>query len=125
MPMLNSADPLPDHILAAARLTDQERAELTHIAGRRLLQRFCDDLLLADNTPAVSAPMLSAAAGVLLAAEMAKHGLPGAPGAPGRVVRTSILTGPHDAWYMQRGKTAGCHCTDAVYQQHYRSRWHT
>jgi hypothetical protein len=122
-PLLDSASPLPGHILAAARLTDQERAEIAQIPGRRLLQRFCDDLLLADNGPAVSAPMLSAAAGVLLAVEIAKNGLPGLSSAPGRVLRTSILTGPHGRWCSQRGKTAECHCTEAVYQQHYRSLW--
>ena len=122
-PLLSSTNPLPNHILTTARLTDQERAELAHLPGRCLLQRFCDDLVIADDGPAVSVPMLSAAAGVLLAVEMAKHSQPGAPGAPGGIVRTSILTGPHDHWYIQRGKTAVCHCTETVYQQHYRSRW--
>lgn len=124
-PLLGSTNPLPDHILAAARLTDQERTQIAHLPARRLLQRFCDELHLTDNGPAVSAPMLSAAAGVLLAVEMAKNGQPEAPGTPGRVVRTSILTGPHGHWCSQRGKTADCHCNEAVYQQHYRSRWQT
>lgn len=123
-PLLSSTSPLPSHLLAAARLTDQERSEIAHLPGRRLLQRFCDDLQLADYGPAVSAPMLSAAAGVLLAVEMAKSSQPESPGAPGRVARTSILTGPHAHWANQRAKTASCQCTDAVYQQHYRSRWH-
>ena len=52
-----------------ARLTEHERAEMAHLPGRRLMQRFCDELLLADDGPAISAPMLSAAAGVLLAVE--------------------------------------------------------
>lgn len=122
-PLLRSTDPLPGHVLAIARLTDHERAEIALLPGRRLLQRFCDELLLADNGPAVSAPMLSAAAGVLLAVEIAKQSHDGAPGASGRVVRTSILTGPHDRWYTQRHKTTDCQCTEAVYQNHYRSRW--
>ena len=122
-PLLRSTDPLPSHVLAMARLTEHERAEIADLPGRRLLQRFCDELLLADNGPAVSAPMLSAAAGVLLAVEIAKHSHDGAPGAPGRVVRTSILTGPHDRWYSQRHKTADCQCIEAVYQNHYKSRW--
>ncbi len=124
-PLLSSTFPIPSGILAAARLTDQERAQIAQLPGRRLLQRFCDDLILADNEPAVSAPMLSAAAGVLLAVEMAKNVLPESPGAPGRVVRTSILTGPHEHWSSQRAKTASCQCTEPVYQQHYRSRWPT
>ena len=80
-------------------------------------------MLLADDGPAVSVPMLSAAAGVLLAVEIAKHSYDGAPGAPGHLVRTSILTGPHHRWYSQRHKTADCQCTEAVYQNHYKSRW--
>ena len=122
-PLLHSTDPLPDHVLAMARLTDHERAEIAHLPGRRLLQRFCDELLLADGGPAVSAPMLSAAAGVLLAVEIAKHRQDGAPGASGHVVRTSILTGPHDRWHSQRHKTGDCQCTETVYQNNYKLRW--
>jgi hypothetical protein len=122
-PLLRSTDPLPGHVLAMARLTGHERAEIAHLPGRRLQQRFCDELVLADDGPAVSAPMLSAAAGVLLAVEIAKHSYDGAPGAPGRIVRTSILTGPHNRWYSQRHKTADCQCAEAVYQNHYKSRW--
>jgi hypothetical protein len=122
-PLLRSTDPLPGHVLAMARVTDHERGEIAYLPGRRLLQRFCDELLLADDQPAVSAPMLSAAAGVLLAIEIAKHSDDGAPSATGRVVRTSILTGPHDRWYSQRHKTTSCQCTEAVYQNHYKSRW--
>ena len=124
-PLLSSINPLPSHILEAARLTDQERTEIAHIPGRRVMQRFCDDLILTDSEPAVSAPMLSAAAGVLLAVEMARNSQLDVPGPAGRVVRTSILTGPHKHWYSQRGKTANCRCTDTVYQQHYRSHWPT
>jgi hypothetical protein len=122
-PLLRSTDPLPGHVLGMARLTDDERTEIAYLPGRRLLQRFCDELLLADDGPAVSAPMLSAAAGVLLAVEIAKHSQDDAPGAPGRVVRTSILTGPHDRWYSQRYKTTDCQCTETVYRDHYKSRW--
>jgi hypothetical protein len=122
-PLLRSSDPLSGHLLAMARLTDHERAEIAHLPGRRLLQRFCDELLLADDGPAVSAPMLSAAAGILLAVEIAKNSHDGAPGAPGHVIRTSILTGPHDRWYSPRHKTADCQCTETVYQNHYKSRW--
>lgn len=122
-PLLRSTDPLPGHVLATARFTEHERADIAHLPGRRLLQRFCDELLLADDGPAVSAPMLSAAAGVLLAVEIAKHGHDGTPGTPGHVIRTSILAGPHDRWYSQRHKTADCQCTEAVYQNYYKSRW--
>lgn len=122
-PLLRKPDPLPAEVLASARLTTQERSEISFVPGRYLLQRFCDELSLADDGPAVSAPMLSAAAGVLLAAEMARQGQPDPPGIPGSVVRTNILTGPHHRWRHQRGKTPSCHCTDAVYRQHYRKRW--
>jgi hypothetical protein len=122
-PLLRKPDPLPADVLASARLTSQERSEISFVPGRHLLQRFCDELSLADDGPAVSAPMLSAAAGVLLAAEMAKQGQPDPPAIPGTVVRTNILTGPHCHWHHQRRKTPSCHCTDAVYRQHYRKRW--
>jgi hypothetical protein len=122
-PLLRSPAPLPADLLARSRLLELERAEIANVAGRDLLQRFCDRLRLDDDGPAVSAPMLSAAAGVLLAVEMVKLSQPGAPSAPGQVVRTTILTGPHQRWSSTRGKTPGCHCEEAVYRQHYLNRW--
>jgi hypothetical protein len=97
--------------------------EIAAVAGRDLLQRFCDRLRLDDGGPAVSAPMLSAAAGVLLAVAMVKLSQPGAPPAPGQVIRTTILTGPYTRWSSTRGKTPGCHCEEEVYRQHYLKRW--
>lgn len=122
-PLLRNSDPLPEAILAAATLTAEERAEAARIPARDLLQRFCDKLQLPDGGPAVSAPMLSAAAGVLLAAHIARHAHPQSPAQPGQVVRTSILTGPHSRWLQHREKTPGCHCTDPIYTQHYQKRW--
>jgi hypothetical protein len=122
-PLLRRPDPLPAAILAQARLTDQERSEISVILGRDLLRRFCDELSLQDDGPAVSAPMLSAAAGVLLAVDMTKHGQPCPPTGHGRVVRTNILAGPHSHWRSERGKTPFCHCADPLYRQHYRTRW--
>jgi hypothetical protein len=122
-PLLLRPDPLPAGILARARLTDQDRSEISLIPGRDLLRRFCDELSLQDDGPAVSAPMLSAAAGVLLAVDMAKQGQPRPPAVQGRVIRTNILAGPHSHWHTERGKTPGCHCADPLYRQHYHTRW--
>jgi hypothetical protein len=69
-PFLHRPEPLPSAILATARLSPDERAATALIPGRDLLQQFCDKLQLPDSGPAVSVPMLSAAAGVLLAAQI-------------------------------------------------------
>jgi hypothetical protein len=122
-PYLLEPKPLPDDLLAAAALTAEERADASRTAGRDLLQQFCDKLQLPDGGPAVSAPMLSAAAGVLLAAQIARHVRPQSPARPGQVARTSILTGPHSRWLQHREKTPGCHCADPLYRQHYQRRW--
>jgi hypothetical protein len=55
---------------------------------------LCDELSLQVDGPAVSALMLSVAAGVLLVVEMAKPGQPGPPDVQGRVVRPNILAAP-------------------------------
>jgi hypothetical protein len=122
-PLLRSSAPLPADVLARSGLTGSERAEVASVAGRDLLQRYCDRLRLDDDGPAVSAPMLSAAAGTLLAVEMVKLSQEGAPSVPGQVVRTTILAGPHERWSSTRGKTPGCHCEEDVYRQHYHRRW--
>jgi hypothetical protein len=89
-PFLHRPEPLPSAILATARLSPDERAATALIPGRDLLQQFCDKLQLPDSGPAVSVPMLSAAAGVLLAAQIARHACSGSTTQHGQVVRTSI-----------------------------------
>lgn len=77
------------------------------------------------DEPAVSAPMLSAAPGVLLAAELVKrHVGAEAPLSPRtNMVATSILTGPHERWGRRIRKRTDCTCQDPAYRAHYRSRW--
>jgi hypothetical protein len=121
-PHLRSHDPLPAHLLAGSRLTARDREQAATIAGRDLLEHFCGSLRL-EQGPAVSIPMLSAAAGILLAAELVKSAIPDADSPPGQVVRTNILTGPHRRWRSQRGKVPDCPCQDELYRDYYRAQW--
>lgn len=120
-PHLHSREPLPDEILARLDLDVHERDQIATIPARMLLEHFCATLNPEDG-PAVSIPMLSAAAGILLAVELTKNAL-GQPFAPGQVVRTNILTGPHQRWRSVRAKSDGCLCHDTAYQHHYCDRW--
>lgn len=121
-PHLRSHSPLPAHLLAGSRLTAGEREQAATVAGRDLLEHFCGSLRL-EQGPAVSIPMLSAAAGILLAAEMVKTAISDTDTAPGQVVRTNILTGPHRRWRTHRGKTPDCACQDELYRDYYRAQW--
>src|SRR5919106_5415356 len=85
------------------------------------LKHVCGTIRPMAAGPAVSAPMLSAAPGVLLASELARLAL--GQEAPGSVTMTSILTGPHSRWTFLRQKTADCACSDELYRRHYRSKW--
>lgn len=121
-PHLHNRDPLPTSVTSKLALSEEEREQICKIPARDLAQHFCASLNLEDG-PAVSIPMLSAAAGVLLAAELVKSCLPDAQHTPGQIIRTNILSGPHSRWKSNRGKTANCECTDPLYQAYYRSRW--
>lgn len=121
-PHLHSDDPLPDALLAS--LTENDRAGLRDVCGRDLLQKFCGSLMLPNNGPAVSAPMISAAAGVLLAAELIKHQAPGrAALCNGQVALANILIGPHPRWVASRTKHPNCACCDPIYSAFYRDCW--
>lgn len=118
-PYLDSTSPLPAQLLATCGLRAEERATAATVAGRDLLQHFCASLRL-DQGPAVSIPMLSAAAGILLATELVKTATLTAPIEPGYIVRTNILTGPHARWRARREKTHDCPCNDELFKNHYR-----
>lgn len=115
--------PLPDHVLA--RLPADDAHALHGVTGGRLLQVVCGHLRAAPGEPAVSAPMLSAAPGVLLAGEAVKRAIaadvPLQPEA--NAVNTSILTGPHERWLMRRSKRPDCTCRDPDYRAYYEKRW--
>lgn len=122
-PHLDTANPLPDGVLA--RLRPEDREILRDVPGRDLVRVACGQLRPLSDEPAVSAPMLSAAPGVLLAAEIVKRQI--AVEAPLRpdanILATSILTGPHNRWLYVMRKRADCECQDPAYQSFYRKKW--
>lgn len=122
-PYLHHDQPLPDKVLRNASAED--RAALEGVRGHDVVRVACGQLKPRPDEPAVSAPMLSAAPGVLLAAEIVKDRMGGeTPLSPAsNAVATSILTGPHDRWLMRRRKRAECECRDPIYVDFYRSRW--
>lgn len=122
MPHIDNPEPLPPEVIAkATALTHDERRRLAGVGGRQVLEHVCGTIRPMAAGPAVSAPMLSAAPGVLLASELARLAL--GQEAPGSVTMTSILTGPHSRWTFLRQKTADCACSDELYRRHYRSKW--
>lgn len=121
-PYLHSRDPLPTSLASKLNVSEEEREQVSATPARDLAQHFCASLQL-DEGPAVSIPMLSAAAGVLLAVELVKYSLPDVPHAPGQIIRTNILSGPHSRWRSDRSKTANCECSDPLYRDYYRNRW--
>jgi hypothetical protein len=124
-PHLHNRMPLPDARLAQAAVSDNERTELAGIPGRDLLQHLCGSLALGDDGPAVSAPMISAAAGVLLAAELAKHPMTNRIALRnGQAAFANILIGPHTRWAASRQKRPECSCQDPLYANHYQTTWH-
>jgi hypothetical protein len=125
-PYLHGGRPLPQTLFANSALTETERKELVGVRGRDLLQHFCGHLTPEDQGPAVSAPMISAAAGVLLAAELVKHSAPTRVALRhGQAALANILLGPHARWAAAREKYPGCPCTDPVYRDSYLQKWPT
>ena len=122
-PHLAGDAPLPAELLS--RIRPEDRHVLEGVRGRDVARVACGHLRPLPDEPAVSAPMLSAAPGVLLAAEVVKHAMGAdAPLSPAtNMVATSILTGPHDRWLTARRKRSGCECQDPAYRSFYRSRW--
>lgn len=124
-PHLDSDAPIPGALLS--KLSEEDRATLEGVPGRDVARVACGHLRPLPHEPAVSAPMLSAAPGVLLAAEVVKQGIDAdAPlSSVTNMVGTSILTGPHERWLTRRRKRAMCECQDPTYRSFYRSRWET
>ena len=123
-PYLDSSDPLPSEILSSIR-EDSVRADLKDVSGRQLVQHVCATIRLTPATPAVSAPMLAAAPGVLLAVELTKEqlGTPTPMQDGSNTLTASVLGGPHARWVSSRAKRPGCECTDDLYSAFYRRRW--
>lgn len=122
-PFLGDEAPLPKDLLD--RIAPDDRRHLRGVSGRDVARVVCGDLLAVPDEPAVSAPMLSAAPGVLLAAEVVKRRMAAdAPLSPAmNMVATNILTGPHTRWALCLHKRAECECRDPVYRTFCSSRW--
>jgi len=123
-PYTESSHPLPDDVLSQV-VDGSIRASVRGVPGRQLVEHVCATIRLAPAAPAVSAPMLAAAPGVLLAVELIKERLgartPLRLGA--NTLTASIFGGPHARWIATRGKRPGCECTDDLYTAHYRRKW--
>jgi hypothetical protein len=113
-------EPLPAEVIERSSIADEIKAELRMMPARRLVQRFCDALSSVEGD-AVSAPTLSALPGILLAAEIVKHGVGQHVADPDgyNVIRASVLRGPHKRWRMWREKRPGCICTVDAYRGYY------
>jgi len=124
-PHLESSDPLPSELLARAKLQPDERELLADTPGRQLVRRVCADLRVTPTGPAVSAPMLSAAPGVLLAAEAVKHTVGSGLRLSGATnsLMASILRGPHHHWLRARAKQTDCECAESAYIARFRHKW--
>jgi hypothetical protein len=124
--LLVDADvPLPVDLLARAAITEDERDRLSGKRARVALGIVCGEFAPAPDQPALSTPALSAAPGVLLAAELVKERLGGASslGEHGNHLAASILAGPHARWATRRAKRPGCECGDEIYRSYYSNRW--
>lgn len=121
-PFSRSRDPLPPSLIARFNVDPSVRELLATVPGRDFLEIACGHLRVAAPEPAVSAPMLSAAPGVLLAASIVKGSI-GAPDPPGLDLRTSVLSGPHARWSRTLAKRSDCECSDPLYVEHYRRKW--
>lgn len=124
-PYLTSPDPLPSELLAQAKLQRGERELLARTPGRQLVRRVCAAVRTTPTGPAVSAPMLSAAPGVLLAAQTVKQALHvDVPlSAATNSLMASILQGPHQHWVRTRAKQPDCECREPAYLKRFGQKW--
>lgn len=121
-PYMNSDEPLPAAVLARATgLTTAERASLANVSGRNVVEHLCGTVRATPGGVAVSAPMLSAAPGVMLASELVRLRL--GHSRPPSVTMASILRGPHDQWTFTRRKVPACVCSDMPYRSHFAEKW--
>lgn len=121
-PFARSEKPLPSALLAKMKIVEPERQRLSLVPGHRFVVEACGSLRGRPEEPAVSAPMLSAAPAVLVAADLVHRTLK-LDELDSRVTSTSIFTGPHPRWSMTRQKREGCECQDETYRRFYESRW--
>lgn len=124
-PYLYSDAPLPADIIERTSVDANERDLLASTPAHSLLERLCAQVAVAPMGPAVSAPTLAAAPGVLAAVQLVKERMdsdvPLSPAA--NTLMTSIRTGPHPRWLRRREKEPKCECADDLYRKRYRERW--
>jgi hypothetical protein len=121
----HSREALPQSVLE--RIREDERERLRDVPAHEITRVVCGRLQLPSAGPAVSAPTLSAAPGVLLAVETVKLGR-GADtplSATENAIVGSVLRGPHGRWLMQRRKRPDCVCDDELYRSYYQRKWIT
>jgi hypothetical protein len=125
-PHITSDRPLPAIVLS--QISDPAtRSSLTSTPGRELIEHICATVQISPAAPAVSAPMIAAAPGVLLATELIKAQLRAVTPLreQANVLTASVFGGPHHQWTSHMGKRAGCECTDPLYVGHFRRKWPT
>lgn len=124
-PLLENERPLPKEVINRLAIGDEAKGALTEVRGRDLLQAVCGAIQIGPVGPALSAPTLAAAPGVLVAAELVKErlGAAGPLNARWNTLMTSVLSGPHERWVRDRGKRPGCECTDEAYISYYKAKW--
>ncbi len=122
-PHLVSGAALPNELLA--RMPAEDAKQLRGVPGRDVARVACGHLRPLPDEPAVSAPMLSAAPGILLAAEIVKRRMAAdVPLSPRtNMVATSILKGPHERWACRIRKRSDCTCREPTYRAFFQSRW--
>ncbi len=121
--MISANVPLSEEVVDSLRLEDRE--QVRGVRGAELVATVCARLQPLPDEPAVSAPMLSAAPGVLLASEAIKRSMGyNVPLSPvGNVLSASVLKGPHRAWLSTIHKRPACECLDTLYRQYYAKKW--
>jgi hypothetical protein len=122
-PHLESTEPLPSQLLS--QMAPEDANQLRRVPGREVARVACGHLRPLPGEPARSAPMLSAAPGILLAAEIVKRQMRAeAPlSTATNMLATSLLSGPYERWALQRHKCSNCTCRDDAYRDFYRRRW--
>jgi hypothetical protein len=123
--LLDEDAPVTDDVLRM--LPADERLLLSGVRGSALIETVCAKLQPLPDEPAVSAPMLAAGPGVLLAAEMVKRTLHASVPLswPLNMAACNILKGPHERWLSSIEKREGCECLDPIYRQYFENKWAT
>lgn len=124
-PYVHGDGPLPADVIARTSVDGGMKELLAETPSRDLLERLCAQVAVAPVGPAVSAPTLAAAPGVLAAVQLVKERMTAEVplSSTANTLMTSIRTGPHERWLRRREKEPGCECGDELYRRRYHDRW--